>query len=280
MAMIKLFGTPLALKGKFYLKCALCCLTLSALSLPLNAQAQNNNPIKVCAVPQLYQALNFLQDHSKVKFEPHFATANELYAQISNAPNNDTTLLCDVVLSSDERLPISLIRSQKAVGSSMYPFARSPLVLWSADPKLLNGHDPRLLIERKKITSFAIASANLTPVGFASNQVVKRNDFKISLIKDRVYKSDHEYQVYSMVANGNVQCGLISKPLIASINNKTPGSYYQVPRSWHSDIQYYVVLLEQSKNNALAQQFIRYLISNQQAHEYLKGFGFENITPE
>lgn len=83
-----------------------------------------------------------------------------------------------------------------------------------------------------------------------------------------------------MVANGNVQCGLISKPLIASINNKTPGSYYQVPRSWHSDIQYYVVLLEQSKNNALAQQFIRYLISNQQAHDYLKGFGFENITPE
>lgn len=255
---------------------------LLALISPINsfAATEHNDPIKVCAVPQLYQALNYLQKHSKIQFTPSFATANELYAKLSNAPLNNTKSLCDIVLSSDERLPISLIRSQKALGSSMYPFAIVPLVLWSADHKLLSGHDPRLLMEQKRIKSLAIASSNLTPVGFASNQVIKRSDFNISRIKDKVYKSDHEYQVYSMVLNGNVQCGFISKPLIATISNKVPGSYYQVPRSWHSDIQYYVVLLEQSKNNTKAQSFMKYLTRDPKVHSILSSFGFEAITPD
>lgn len=253
-----------------------------SLVLPLNAHASSydNNGVKVCAVPQLYQALNYLKEHSSIEFTPYFATSNELYARIANAPHNDTTSVCDIVLSSDERLPISLIRSQKALGSSMYPFARAPLVLWSANSKLLSGHDPRILIEKRQIKSLAIASASLTPVGFASHQIIKRNDFKTSIIKDKLFKSDHEYQVYSMVLNGNVQCGFISKPLIVTINNKTPGSYYEVPRSWHSDIQYYVVLMEQSKNNNQAQKFIKYLTKDNQVHEQLKGFGFESIITD
>lgn len=249
----------------------------------MHAQHPQNEVVKVCAVPQLYQAVNMMHNVSKVKFEPTFATATELYAMIANAPENNTVAICDVVLSSDERLPISLIRAQRAVGSSMIPFARAPLVFWSRNPRIFNtskGHDPQSLLKAQQIKSIAIAAPELTPVGFATSQIFKKNEFNASYLKDKTYKSDHEYQVYSMVSNGNVQVGVISKPLVAQITRELNGSYYEVPRTMHSDIQYYAVIMEQSKTNLKARNFISALQKDAKIHEILNITGFSSITPE
>ena len=253
--------------------------TLSISSVTSAAQAQEQS-IKVCAVPQLYQALSYLNKHSPVPYTTVFATANELYAQIANASINDTISLCDVVLSSDERLPISLIRSQKALGNSLQPFTRAPLVWWSADKNLFKGHDPHWCLNKQTIKSLAIASPRLTPVGFATAQVLKRSDLKTQYLKDKTYRSDQEYQVYSMVASGNVHSGIISKPLIASVSSPIAGSYYQIPRTWHSDIQYYVLLLNTSKDNQQAHKFMNYLVHDTKAQQVLSDCGFAPLTPD
>lgn len=250
---------------------------LMLLIAPSFAQAAE---LKVCAVPQLYQAVNYLKDHAPVKFEPVFGTANELYARIANAPGNNTRRVCDVLLSSDERLPISLIRSQKALGSSMKAFARAPLVLWSADPTLFKGHDPHALFAQQKIKSLAIADSSLTPVGYASRQAVRTSGFNTSYLKDKTYRSEHEYQVYSMVSSGNVQAGFVTLPLITSIKHRIPGSFYIVPRSRHSDIQYYGVLLMQSSKLRAAQLLLTYIIDDPRAHRVFTTFGFAPIAPE
>lgn len=255
----------------------------AALASAESAQHPQNQVIKVCAVPQLYQAVNMMQNVSKVRFEASFATGTELYAMIANAPENNTVAICDVILSSDERLPISLIRAQRAVGSSMIPFARTPLVFWSRDPNLFTtakGHDPSSLLKSQQIKSIAIAAPELTPVGFATSQLLKKDEFNTSYLKDKTYKSDHEYQVYSMVSNGNVQAGIISKPLVAQITRELNGSFYEVPRAMHSDIQYYAVLLEQSKSNLNARIFIGLLQKDPKIHEILNITGFSSITPE
>lgn len=230
--------------------------------------------INVCAVPQLYQALLEMQKHSPVKFNVRFGTENELSALIANASSENMSYMCDVLLSADERLPISAVRMQKALASSLVPFTRAPLILWSADANLLRGHDPRELFAQQKIKSLAVAARDKTPVGFATYQAVNRQDMQVGYLKDKTYRSDHEYQVYSMVASSNVQCGFISEPLIISVRQEIPGSYWEVPRSYHADIQYYGVLMSASVSNKKAQDFLRYLVENPNAQKLLDAFGF------
>lgn len=235
-----------------------------------------NKVLNVCAVPQLYSALQALSTKSRYPFVPRVATATEIYALIANTDNSKLPLLCDMVLSADERLPISLVRSQKALASSLVPFARVPLVLWSANPNLLQGHDPRDLLQSGAITSMAVANPQLTPVGFATAQVLK-GPLALSRtrsLREHLYRADHEYQVYSMVANANVDCGFISKPLLLSEGAALQGSYWEVPRRFHPDIQYYGVLLSPSVANKLAQDFLRYLVEDEDVHRFLNDYGF------
>lgn len=273
---------------KLFCAVSVTCTTLLLAATPSSALAADNQPlpqnevIKVCAVPQMYQAINLMQNVSKIKFEPTFATANELYAMVANAKDNNTIAVCDVLLSSDERLPISLIRSQRAVGSSMVPFAIAPLVFWSRDPDLFSGknNSPQNLLRKQQIKSLALSTPNLTPVGFATAQLIKNPSFNTAYLKDKTYKSEHEYKVYSMVSNGNVQVGIITKPLVAQITRELNGSYYEVPRNLHSDIQYYAVLMEQSKTNNKAKAFIGSLVKDKRIQEVLHITGFSPITLE
>ena len=255
-------------------------LTVIARQLEHNATPEqelpHNKVLNVCAVPQLYSALQALSSKSRYPFVPRVATATEIYALIANTDNSKLPLLCDMVLSADERLPISLVRSQKALASSLVPFARVPLVLWSANPNLLQGHDPRDLRRQGAITSMAVANPKLTPVGFATEQVLK-GPLAISgtrSLREHLYRADHEYQVYSMVANANVDCGFISKPLLLAEGAALQGSYWEVPRRYHPDIQYYGVLLSPSVANKLAQDFLRYLVEDEDVHRFLNDYGF------
>ena len=259
---------------------AVADLTIIARQLERHAppeQAQTHNKVlNVCAVPQLYSALQALSSKSRYPFMPRVATASEIYALLANTDNSKLPQLCDLVLSSDERLPISLVRSQKALASSLVPFARVPLVLWSANPTLLQGHDPRDLLRSGAITSIAVANPKLSPVGFASAQVLKE-PLAVSgsrALREHLYRADHEYQVYSMVANANVDCGLISKPLLVASGAPIQGSYWEVPRRYHPDIQYYGVLLSPSVANKLAQDFLRYLVEDEDVHRFFSDYGF------
>lgn len=254
-------------------------LTVIARNLKASSEQDKNAPIKVCAVPQLYAALSTLQGKTKIDFVPRFATNNELYALLSNTNTEQLPQLCDLLLSADERLPISLVRTNRALASSLVPFTRAPLVLWSADPELLSGHDPRTLLNKRQIKSIAIAQRELTPVGYATNQVIK-NHLDLSSLRNQTYKASHEYQVYSMVSSGNVSCGFISMPLIVDTKQQIQGSYWLVPRRMHSDIQYYGVLLSPSVTNKDAQEFLRYLVEEPEAQKHFSQFGFSSIKSD
>ena len=54
-----------------------------------------NKVLNVCAVPQLYLALQALSTKSRYPFVPRVATATEIYALIANTDNSKLPLLCD-----------------------------------------------------------------------------------------------------------------------------------------------------------------------------------------
>lgn len=240
---------------------------------PPRASFDPKAPVKVCAVPQLYAALTTLQGKTHPAFVARFATTNELYALLTNTEQKQLPELCDLVLSSDERLPISLVRSNRALASSLIPFTRAPLVLWSKEPNLLQGHEPRTLMRSGALHSIALAKSSLTPVGFATQQVIAEH-LDIGRLKEHTYRADHEYQVYSMVASGNVDCGFISLPLIIDHKQQISGSYWLAPRYMHSDIQYYGVLLTPSVPNTNAQELLRQFVEDEAIQKHLNAYGF------
>ena len=117
--------------------------------------------LQVCATAHMYNALEALTPKVPVAFEAHYTTASNIYTGIIN--NN---LKCDVIISPDERLPISLIRLNKTSPASFIPFTRAKLILWSANPRLFNGNISA--VYDKKLKSLAIPDPRLTPVGFAA----------------------------------------------------------------------------------------------------------------
>lgn len=299
--------------------------------------------LKLCAVPQLYLALEHLQGVLTPEFEAHYDTPSALLTKLQAAP--DTTQVCDLLLSSDERLPITLIRAHKGLGSALYPFTRAPLVLWSADPALFAGiplgskptkesaaptscpaadevaaapvvrpPDPwdepaaaplrpesmtqaqwdryvnSILLRAAqadstseldqalrsvKLTAVAYPSPHLTPVGYVAQQVLAQ-----AQLPRKRYEYEHEYMVYEQVRAGEVQCGLVTKPLVVATANSNHGSYLTIPRRVHADVQYYVLLLEQSKDKPEARAILTHLRHDPKVQAVLNQFGFAPLAPE
>ena len=238
-------------------------LILSLLSLQAVAQ-----PLKVCAVPQTYSALEAIATIAPIDFKASYATATDIYAKIANHEEK-----CDLVIAYDEKLPALLIRSGKAQINKR-ALVRAPLILWSADPTLLD--KTAAAVSAKRLKSIALADPRLTPVGFATHSIVSKNNFPTDYLIGHIYRANHEYQVYAMVSSGNVQCGFLSKPLIVK-DGKAQGSYWQVPRENYQDLTYYAIPLKDSKNLRDVETLIKFLAEDTRALNYFIQAGFARL---
>lgn len=237
------------------------------------SEASAANEITVCAVPQTYAAVENLKDIAPVKFKTFYSTTNEIYARVANNSG-----ICDLVISSDEKLPVLLIRSDKAQIHSLKAFVRAPLLLWSKDPTLLD--KTAKAVTQQRLHSLAIPKANLTPVGLATADVVSKKSFPTDYIKNKIYRAEQEYQVYSMVNEGNVQAGFLTKPVLVSANGKVDGSYWQVPRSNYPDILYYEIMATNSVNQADLEKLYEFVKSDRKSLDLFYKSGFSPITED
>ena len=230
-----------------------------------NAQSSE---VTLCATTQTYSALEAIKEHAPVDYKVQYAFAEDLEALVS-----DPKSPCQAVISSDEKLPILLVRSGKASISDMTQIARAPLILWSADPQLLD--DKASVVAKKQLKSLAIPKAELTPVGYASAQIVSRRNFPTNYLKGHIYRAEHEYQVLAMVQGGNVQAGFLTKPLIMNSSGKTSGSYWQTPRNLYPELGYYLIPLQKEKNKPEIIELCNYIRSSKAVMQDFIASGFD-----
>lgn len=258
----------------------LACVGIVMLPLTTTASAATDsnsagNALKVCAVPQFYNALTRLQLSSPVKFEPTIATSSDLYAELVNTNEHK----CDVLLSSDERLPLQLASTGKSDAGNMQAFAKVKLLLWSPNPRLINSLEGEKLFTEQKLKSIAVAKGELTPVGYASEQVLKQPELKANFLSDHTYRTDNEYQVYSMVQEGNVEAGFVTTPLVLTLTRQMNGSYWEVPENYYPTIQYYATIMKGDEvPTADAQKFIEFLKTDEKAAALLEALGFYPLS--
>lgn len=255
------------------------CLGLFLLPFTVSAADKKAEEVKpditVCAVPQLYTALGHLQQTSPVKFAAKIYTSSDLYAELANS----TEHTCDVLLSSDERLPLKLSNTGKLEAHLMQPFAKVKLLLWSPNPRLITQKSAEQLFTKKHLKSIALAKAELTPVGFASNEVLKQPKLNAKFLQDHTYRAINEYQVYAMVNEGNVEAGFVTTPLILTLTRQLNGSYWIVPEAYYPTIQYYATIMNGNEVPFdKAEQFINYLKTDKKAVDLLRALGFYPIN--
>ena len=189
----------------------------------------------------------------------------QFYSQITNgAP-------FDMLLSADVETPSRLEKEGFAVLGTRFTYATGRLVLWSANPTLVD--DRAAVLMRKGFNRLAMAEPKLAPYGAAAMQVLIRLGM-LNLLQRKLVMGGSVGQTFSMVSTGNADLGFVAMSQVFEDNQLKSGSAWVVPANLHSPLKQDAVLLKRGKNNQAALQLLQFLKSGQ-AQAIMNSFGYE-----
>ena len=161
-----------------------------------------------------------------------------------------------VLLSADDETPAALEKEGFGVVGSRFTYAIGRLVLWSANPKLVDGR-PEVL-KNAPFKHLAIANPRLAPYGAAALQTLDKLGVTAAL-QPRFVQGENIAQTYQFVATGNAELGLVALSQVMVDGQMGAGSFWLVPPSMHDAIRQDVLLLTTGKTNPAALALMQYL---------------------
>jgi molybdate transport system substrate-binding protein len=194
-----------------------------------------------------------------------FGATGQFYAQIeAGAP-------FDVLLAADQATPGKLVAEGKGLAGTRQTYAVGKLVLWSADPALVDADGAVLKSGTWK--HLAVADAKLAPYGAAARQTLAALQLADAL-QPRVVTAENIGQAYQFVATGNAELGFVALGQVQPPDGaKVPGSMWIVPQSLYTPLKQDVVVLAATPSRAAATAFAAYLASDK-AHEISQAYGY------
>ncbi len=179
-------------------------------------------------------------------------SSGKLYAQIRHgAP-------FDLFLSADADKPARLASEGLAVPGSRFTYALGALVLWSADPGLVD--DAGTVLRQGRFEHLALANPKLAPYGAAARATLQRLGLWEAL-KPRMVFGENIAQTYQFVHSGNAQLGFVARAQVMADGRLSAGSAWPVPQTMHPPIRQDAVLLDRGRDNPAATALLAYLRS-------------------
>ncbi|MGA7802222.1 MAG: molybdate ABC transporter substrate-binding protein [Gammaproteobacteria bacterium] len=178
-------------------------------------------------------------------------STGKLYAQIENgAPY-------DVFLAADARRP-GLLQDDGLTGPGQpFTYAVGQLVLWSPNPKWLQGMPGAL--SNPTFQRLAIANPQTAPYGSAARAVLERLGYWDKL-QSVMVRGENIGQAFQFVATGNAQLGFVALSQVLALKG-TSHKYWTVPPDLYEPINQQAVALSNGDNPLGGQAFLRYLRS-------------------
>lgn len=243
---------------------AVACLLLGLIGFPVSAAELNAAVASNFAVPmERIAALFHKESGHTVKIS--LAASGKLYTQIKGgAP-------FDVLLSADEEIPKRLIQEGLAVGGSRFIYATGRLVLWSAQPGLVD--DKGSVLNTGNFDRLAIPNPIYSPYGVAAKETLTKLTMW-NAIQKKLKKGDDVTQTYQLAASDRADLAFIAQSQIMHEGKVAVGSWWLVPASMHKPIRQSAVLLSSSKEQAAAKVFLEFLRS-EKARAVMRGFEYE-----
>ena len=194
-----------------------------------------------------------------------FGSTGRFYAQVKNgAP-------FQVLLAADDETPAKLEKEGLAVAGSRFTYATGRLVLWSADPGVV---DERGEVLKKRGTGrIAIADPRLAPYGAAAVETMGRLGVAQAL-QPRIVQGENISQAYQFVLTGNAQMGFVALSQVMVHGRIDKGSAWRVPAELHAAIKQDAVVLNAGKDNPAAAALMTFLRSDA-ARAVIRAHGYE-----
>lgn len=188
------------------------------------------------------------------------ASSGKLYAQVRHgAP-------FQVFLSADDDKAQALIDAGLGLPESRYTYALGRLVLWSADPSLVNGPEVLRNLGPGRI---AISNPRLAPYGAAAIEVLEELGSWPD-VAGQVVQGENIAQTFNFVRSGNAPVGLVAASQIIGQG----GSAWRVPANLHRAIRQDAIVLERGRHTLAAQDLMSFLRSAQ-AKAIIADFGYD-----
>ncbi|MDB5813025.1 MAG: molybdenum transporter, periplasmic molybdate-binding protein [Rhodocyclales bacterium] len=189
----------------------------------------------------------------------------KFYAQIKNgAP-------FEVLLAADDETPKKLVAESEGVAGSQFTYAKGKLVLWSAQPGVVD--DKGTVLARNGFAHIAVCDPKLAPYGLAAEQALKASKLYDTL-KPKFVTAESIAQAYQFVASGNAEVGFVALSQVAVPGKPQQGSYWIVPTNLYEPIQQDAVLLKKGETNPAASALLQYL-KGDKARAVIRSYGYE-----
>ena len=189
----------------------------------------------------------------------------KFYAQIeAGAP-------FDVLLAADQATPARLVGEGKAVPATLHTYAIGKLVLWSADPALVDARGEVLKSDKWKHLS--VADAKLAPYGQAAKETLAA--LKLTdAVQARVVTGENIAQTLQFAQTGNAELAFVALGQVQPPDgSKVPGSMWLVPDNLYDPIRQDAVVIAATRSAKAATEFVDYLASDK-ARTVIKAYGY------
>ncbi len=180
-----------------------------------------------------------------------FGSTGKLYAQIAHgAPYQ-------VFLAADAIRPEKAETEGLAVSGSRFTYAVGRLVLYSADPTLVD--DTGEVLTRGDFARLAIANPVTAPYGAAAMEVLRALGAQ-DAVATRLVRGDSLSQTLQFVITGNAALGFVA---LSQVVDSPDGSRWLVPATLHSPLRQDAVLLTRGADDPAARAFLDFLKSRE-----------------
>ena len=187
------------------------------------------------------------------------------YAQISNgAP-------FDVFLAADDETPARLEKEGLAVAGSRFTYARGKLVLWSANPALVDAQGE--VLRTGDFRKIAMAQPRVAPYGAAAMEVIGKIGLSERLTP-RLVLGESLGQTFNFVATGNAELGFVALSQVLEGGKLKNGSIWTIPSALYSPIVQDAVLLRRGKDNPAAAALLT-LLKSEPIKGLIRSYGYE-----
>ncbi len=176
----------------------------------------------------------------------------------------------DVLLAADDETPRRLVAEGHAVAGTTFTYALGQLVLWSAQPGVVDGQGA--VLKSTRFTRLAVANPKLAPYGRAAQETLAAQGLG-DAVASRIVTAESIAQAYQFVVSGNAEIGFVALSQVKVPGKPVQGSYWLVPSSLHREIRQDAVLLKRAQQSAAAQALLAYLRSAE-AKLLIQSYGY------
>lgn len=177
----------------------------------------------------------------------------------------------DVFLAADEKNPKLLEKEGLAVDGSRFVYALGKLVLWSAQPGLVD--DKGYVLRKGNYNKIAYADPKLAPYGLAAKETLEDQGLW-TVVQGKLVTGESITQTYQFAATGNAELAFIALSQITKDGKVTEGSWWVVPAHMYNPIKQAAVQLTAAKDKEAAKAFLTFLKS-EKAVAIIRNFGYE-----